>query len=65
MKEEGMTDLIVYDLLGRVVEKLMHKTLAAGEYSVYFNAGNLPSGIYVYRLSEGMNSVTKKMILLK
>ena len=65
VKEEGMTDLIVYDLLGRVVENLMHKTLAAGEYSVYFNAGNLPSGIYVYRLSEGMNSVTKKMILLK
>ena len=64
-KETGITDLVVYDLLGRIVAHLVHGMLTAGEHQVYFNSANLPSGIYIYKLSEGKNTATKKMILLK
>ncbi len=57
--------LIVYDVLGREVATLVNKKQAPGNYSVQFNAENLPSGIYFYTLSAGGFTVTKKMILLK
>ena len=57
--------LKIYDLLGREIRTLVNKRQKAGNYSVQFNAGNLPSGIYFYRLQAGSFVQTKKMILLK
>jgi len=37
----------------------------AGDYSVTFDAGDLPSGVYYYRMTIGDFSITKKMMLLK
>ena len=61
----GQTSLIVYDVLGRTVETLMNKQLAAGNYHVQWNAEALPSGVYFYRLTSGNFTDVKKTVLLK
>lgn len=58
-------NLSVFNLLGRKVKTLIHKEQSPGNYKIIFNANNLPSGIYYYRLKLGNFSETKKMILLK
>ena len=58
--------LVIYDMLGREVITLVNsKELKAGTHSYIFNASNIASGAYVYRLSTKNNVVTKKMLLLK
>ncbi len=57
--------LIVCDVLGRKVATLVNKAQAPGNYSVQFNAQDLPSGIYFYTLKAGNFVKTRKMILLK
>ncbi|MBZ0179670.1 MAG: T9SS type A sorting domain-containing protein, partial [Melioribacteraceae bacterium] len=57
--------LIIYDILGREVARLVNKHLTPGNYEVEFNAEGLSSGVYYYRLEAGSNSQTKKMILLR
>jgi hypothetical protein len=57
--------LIVYDLLGREVKALVNEFRQAGNYSVNFDASNLASGVYLYKLeAEGFVS-SKKMLLIK
>gem|GEM_PF-2242604 len=43
--------LIVYDILGKEVQKLVDEDKSPGSYSVNFNADNLPSGVYFYKIS--------------
>ena len=57
--------LKVYDLLGREVATLVNEEKPVGSYKVSFDASQLPSGVYYYRLQTGDFSQTKKMILLK
>lgn len=57
--------LIVYDQLGRLVEILVDDFKEMGKHSVNFNASNISSGIYFYRLDGDSFRVTKKMLLLK
>jgi hypothetical protein len=61
----GKVSLKVYDLLGREVATLVNGMKAAGNYSATLNAGNLPSGVYFYRLQTGSFNSTKKLVLLK
>jgi hypothetical protein len=61
----GYTSLRVYDVLGREVLTLVSEELSAGEHSREWNASNLPSGVYFYRLQSGTYSETKKLLLLK
>lgn len=65
LKNDGIVQLVVYDMLGREVAQLVNEQKPAGNYSVEFNASNLPSGIYIYRLTSGDYSAVKKLILLK
>ncbi len=58
-------NLTVYNLLGQKVKNLVNRNEKAGEYNIKFNASNLASGIYYYRLKSGNYVKTKKMILLK
>ncbi len=59
-------ELIVYNVLGQKVRTLVNGNQAAGKHSVLFNADDLASGVYLYRLSTGNGLVqTKKMILLR
>ena len=55
----------VFDVNGRLVSEPVNDKLEPGKYKVTFNAENLSSGIYYYRLTAGSYSQTKKMILLK
>ena len=65
LNKAQMTDLVVYNLLGQEVAKLVHGNLTAGEHVINFDASNLPSGVYIYRLSTSSQQISKKMILMK
>ena len=55
----------VYDVLGNEVAALVDEYRDAGGYTIEFNASNLASGIYLYRIQAGKFVETKKMILIK
>jgi hypothetical protein len=57
--------LKVYDILGREVETLINGEMQAGNHNQLWNAANLSSGIYFYRLQAGLFTETKKLVLLK
>lgn len=57
--------LKVYDLLGREMKTLVRERQTAGSHHVTFNAGSLPSGVYLYRIQAGSYSKTMKLLLLK
>ncbi len=61
----GLVTLKVYDMVGREVASLVNEVKNAGSYIVGFNASNLPSGAYFYRVSAGDFVDTKKMLLIK
>lgn len=65
----GFARLVVFDILGREVKTIVSENVKAGQYEVSFNASNLPSGVYLYRLSvtdgSATWSATKKLILVK
>ncbi len=63
--EHAQVNLTVYNTLGQQVAELVNKRQAAGSYSVTLNASDLPSGIYIYRLHTGNQTLTKKMTLVK
>jgi len=55
----------VYDILGNEVATLVNENKSAGNYEVKFNASNLVSGIYLYKLQSGSFIQTRKLMLLK
>jgi len=63
--QNSFVKIILYDVLGRTVKTLVNQEKNAGNYSIAFNAENLASGTYFYRLQSGKFVDTKKMILLK
>ncbi|MCW8806322.1 MAG: T9SS type A sorting domain-containing protein, partial [Ignavibacteriaceae bacterium] len=63
--EVSKVKLILFNLLGEEVATLVNEEKTAGYYTVEFNASNLPSGIYFYRLQAGKFAETKKMMLMK
>lgn len=58
-------ELSVYNMLGEKVAELLSETMSAGDHSVSFDASNLSSGIYFYRLQVESFVSSKKMVLLK
>ena len=58
--------LVVYDILGGEAATLVNQKLQPGNHEVNFDASNLSSGIYIYRINVGdkFNSV-KKMLIVK
>ena len=57
--------LIVFDMLGREVARLVDADQPAGRYRVTLDAADLPSGTYVYRLVAGNKVIAKKLVLAK
>jgi hypothetical protein len=52
-------------MLGREVTTLVDETKAPGSYEVTFDAGRLASGVYLYRITAGPYTHSRKMLLLK
>lgn len=63
--ELGFVTLKVYDILGNEVATLVNEQREAGYYEVEFNASNIASGVYIYRLTSDKYISTKKMLMLK
>ncbi|MFH1213779.1 MAG: T9SS type A sorting domain-containing protein [Candidatus Neomarinimicrobiota bacterium] len=61
----GDVTLKVFDLNGREITALVDRYLDAGNYRVDFNAAELSTGIYLYRLEANNIVLTKKMVFLK
>ncbi|HTY00875.1 MAG TPA: glycosyl hydrolase family 18 protein [Bacteroidota bacterium] len=57
--------LVVYDLLGREIAVLANGRYPAGRYTFAFDATNLSSGVYLYRLTAGAHSAVRKMLVLR
>jgi len=62
---DSYVNLTVYDVLGRKVSTLIDNNLTAGTYDITFQASNLASGVYFYRLTTGSKVLTQKFTLIK
>jgi len=58
-------ELSVYDVLGRKVKELYNDIATAGQYTFEFNAADLASGVYFYRIKTDSFNAAKKLLLLK
>jgi hypothetical protein len=58
-------NLAIYNILGQEVAKLVDEPQIAGTYTAHFDAAQLPSGVYVYRITAGRYWSAQKMVLLK
>ena len=58
-------NLIVYNAIGQEVEVLVNQHQSIGKYTVQFNANNLPSGVYFYKIESGNFTKVNKMLLLR
>lgn len=65
LRTSNLARLSVYDILGREVAVLVDGVLPAGTHHVTFDATGLASGIYVYRLTSGDQSITRRMLLIR
>jgi hypothetical protein len=63
--ELSFVTLKVYGVLGSEVTTLVNEEKAIGSYEVEWNASNVPSGVYFYRINAGDFTITKKMVLLR
>ncbi|HSP87565.1 MAG TPA: T9SS type A sorting domain-containing protein, partial [Ignavibacteriaceae bacterium] len=57
--------LDIFNILGENIMTLKNEDMSAGFHTVTFNAGNLPSGTYIYRIQTNSFTQTKKMLLIK
>ncbi|MDP4115490.1 MAG: T9SS type A sorting domain-containing protein [Bacteroidota bacterium] len=65
LPSESFVSIKVFDVLGREVTTLIHKQLTAGYQNVYFDASNLASGTYLYRMEAGAFTQVRKLIVTK
>ena len=65
LARQATVRLSIYDMLGRELAVLLDEQEPAGDHSVHFDASNLPSGVYIYRLQAAGKALTNKMLLLK
>ncbi|MDP4117473.1 MAG: T9SS type A sorting domain-containing protein, partial [Bacteroidota bacterium] len=65
LPESKIVNLSVYNVLGEKVATLINGQMEAGMHEVNFNAANLTSGVYIYKIEAGKFTQTKKMMLIK
>lgn len=65
ISEPGQVILKIYDVLGKLVLTLLEENKTSGDYSVVWNSGSEPSGIYYVRMDVDGRIATRKMVLLK
>ena len=65
LPRSGYIKLEVYNIIGQQVAMLVNRELDAGYHKISFNAYNLPSGIYIYKMTGVGFKFTRKMVLLR
>ena len=66
IEKQGAVSLVVYNLLGNEIARLVDNQIqTVGNHTISFDASNLSSGVYFYKLQTNNTSVTKKMLLMK
>ena len=65
LPKAGSVTLTVYSLTGQVIQQLVNGTKSAGQHDVTFDASNVASGLYLYRLETEESTVTRLMTLIK
>ncbi|HMU42883.1 MAG TPA: T9SS type A sorting domain-containing protein [Ignavibacteriaceae bacterium] len=65
LEKSNFVKLSVYDILGKEVKLLVNEYQPSGSYQTELNFEGLPSGLYLYRLEAGEQSLVRKAILLK
>jgi len=63
--ETGNVKISIFDILGRLTDIPLNEVKKAGNYNVVWNALNLPSGVYIYKIEAGSFTDVRKMILIK
>ena len=61
----ALVTLKIYDILGSEIKTLVNEEQVTGYYEVKFNASNLASGMYIYRLTANKYVSVKKMLMIK
>ncbi|MBK7105332.1 MAG: T9SS type A sorting domain-containing protein [Ignavibacteriae bacterium] len=64
-RETSNVKILIYDVLGKEIKKLVNEKQSPGNYKIEFDGSSLPSGVYIYQLQVGNFLTSKKMILLK
>ena len=70
LPQDGLVNITVYDIMGRIVKTLINGSQTAGYKSLIWDATNdygkpVSAGIYLYQIQAGEYISTKKMVLLK
>ena len=65
LPEGGNVKITVFDILGKEVASLINEKMEAGYHNVEFNASDLASGLYIYKMESGNFTDVKKMMLIK
>ncbi len=65
IKDAGFTSLKIYNEAGQEVATLVNETMQANNYSVTWNASNMPSGVYFSRIISGSNTEVQRMLMIK
>lgn len=65
LPQAGNVELTLFDAVGREIEEITNKEFSVGTHSINYNAGNLSSGVYFYRITAGTFTQVNKMMLLK
>jgi len=63
--KESNVNLSIYNVLGELVSTIVNEQKKAGYYEYKFDASNLASGVYLYRIKAGDFVSVKKMMILK
>jgi hypothetical protein len=62
---ESYVTIELYSVIGEKISTLVDETLGAGVHRVFVNSRNLPSGVYMYRMSAGSFSAARKLTIIK
>jgi parallel beta-helix repeat protein len=65
LKENAQVSLKIYNIFGQLAETVVNDYKTAGYHSVLWNASNVSSGLYFYRIEVGEYTETKKCLILK
>ena len=65
LADDGMVMAKVYNIRGQVMAELVNGYMDAGYHTITWDAGNVPSGVYIVKVNAGTNVSTQKVMLMK